>query len=122
MPMTDARRYQWLCGATVLIGAVLVVYSQTLSLTWDEGFHVLAAQLINAGKRPYLDFLFAQTPLNAYWNAFTMRLFGQSWHTVHAMAALESAAAVMLAADYVFRRFPVGSWRLPAALTTALLV
>lgn len=41
-----------------------MVYAQTPAFTDDEGFH-LAAQLIKAGLRPYLDFCFDQTPLNA---------------------------------------------------------
>ncbi len=110
-----------LCGATSLIAVALVVYSQTLAFTWDEGFHVLAEQLVNAGKRPYLDFLFAQTPLNIWWTALWMRVFGQTWHLAHALAALETAVAVMLVADYVFRRFPVPEWRLQAGLATAFL-
>jgi len=43
-----------------------MVYAQTFAFTDDEGFHVMATQLIKAGKRPYLDFFFDRTPLNAY--------------------------------------------------------
>src|SRR5271168_3545478 len=105
MPSPEAKKFRLLCGAVGLIGIALVAYSQTLAFTWDEGFHLMAEQLVNAGKRPYLDFLFAQTPLNIWWTAFWMRIFGQSWHLAHALAALETAGAVMLAADYVYRRF-----------------
>jgi hypothetical protein len=104
------------------VAAILIAYSQTYSLTWDEGFHLVAAQLINAGKKPYADFLFAQTPLNAYWNAFVMRIFGQTWHTAHAFAALESAGAVALTADYLYRRFPVPEWRFTVVLASVFLV
>ena len=45
-----------LAGLFLLILGILLVYSQTLSFTWDEGFHLLAAQLILHGKRHYLDF------------------------------------------------------------------
>ena len=73
--MTEQKELQpWLWATFAAVTTVLLVYSQTLSLTWDEGFHVLAAWLINAGKKPYVDFLFAQTPLNAYWSAFWMRM------------------------------------------------
>ena len=115
------KQFRLLWAAMVLIGAVIVVYSQTLAITWDEGFHMLAAQLVNAGKRPYLDFLFAQTPLNVWWNALWLRIFGQSWHVAHALAALETTGAVLLAADYVLRRFPAAEWRLRGALITACL-
>jgi 4-amino-4-deoxy-L-arabinose transferase-like glycosyltransferase len=80
---------------------------------------LLAAQLIKAGKRPYLDFLFPQTALNAYWVGAWMRVFGESWRMVHALAATLTAGAVLLTADFVLRRFPVPNWRLPAALTAA---
>jgi 4-amino-4-deoxy-L-arabinose transferase-like glycosyltransferase len=111
-----------LCAFLVLITAGLVLYSQTYSFAWDEGFHLLAAQLIDAGKRPWLDFLFPQTPLNAYWNAGWMRLFGQSWRVSHAVAALVTAGAVLLTADFLFTRLPVARWRLAGALAGALLV
>ncbi len=116
------RPFLWLCGAITLLSAGLLVYSQTRALAWDEGFHLLAAQLIKAGKTPYLDFCFPQTPLNAYWNAGWMRIFGDSWRAVHGLAALLTAGAIWLVADFVFVRFPVPNWRVATALTAALVI
>ena len=110
------RPYFLLCGVVAALTAVLVVYSQTYAFAWDEGFHLLTAQLIIRGKTPYLDWCFPQTLLNAYWNALWMRLFGDTWRTAHALAAVMSAGAVMLTADYVYARFPVPRWRFAAAL------
>ena len=90
-----------LYGTCALLAAGMMVYAQTRAFTDDEGFHLLAAQLIKGGMRPYLDFCFPQTPFNAYWNAFWMRVFGESWRTAHAMAALETSTAVALAAQFV---------------------
>ena len=112
--------YLWLLGALSLYAAVFLIYSVTWAFTWDEGYHLLAAQLMDAGKRPYIDFCFPQTPLNAYWNAGWMRLLGQNWRVPHAFAALFTIGAVLLTADFVFRRFPVGSWRLAAAIAAGL--
>lgn len=123
-PVRDARSSERriLAAFTVAIAAMLVLYSQTAAFAWDEGFHMLTAQLMAHGRRVYLDFMFPQTPLNAYWNSILLRLFGYtSWRTIHAAAALETAWAAWLAADYVFTRFPVEHWRLPAAMTTAAL-
>ena len=92
---------------------------------WDEeekGFHLLAAQLIESGKRPYLDFCFPQTPLNAYWNALWMKLFDGSWQTAHAMAALATSGAVLLTGGFLLTRFPVINWRLGMALAAAAAV
>jgi 4-amino-4-deoxy-L-arabinose transferase-like glycosyltransferase len=104
-----------------MFAAALVIYSQTWAFTSDEGFHLLAAQLIGSGMRPYVDFFFPQTPLNAYWNAGWMAVFGQSWRVAHLVAALATAGSAFLAADYCFRRFPVPEWRLPGALAAGLL-
>jgi hypothetical protein len=110
-----------LCGVIALLSGALLFYSQTDALVWDEGFHLVAAQLIKAGKTPYLDFCFPQTPFNTYWNAGWMRIFGDSWRAVHALATLLTAGAVLLTADFVFVRFPVPHWRLAAALTAAFV-
>jgi hypothetical protein len=114
-----ARFHYALSGAALLIAGTLLVYSQTFAFAWDEGFHLLAAQLIAGGKRPYLDFFFPQAPLNAYWNAAWMRMLGQSWRVTHAIAALEVFGAVVLACDYVYRRLPEPRWRFPATLFVA---
>jgi hypothetical protein len=102
-----------------LLGAALLVYSQIYALTWDEGFHLLAAQLIKHGRKPYIDFPFAQTPLNAYFNAGWMRVFGESWRPIQAIDALLSTAAVVLAADFLRSRFK--EWG-AATLVTAIVL
>jgi uncharacterized membrane protein len=112
--------YRRLCGFVALTCVGLLAYAVTLSFTWDEGFHLLAAQLILGGKRPYLDFFHAQAPLYGYWNAAWMLLFGQTWRTAHALSALTSAAATFLTADFVYTRF-TGGWRLAGGLAAALL-
>ena len=105
-----------------LISAGVLLYSQTISFVWDEGFHLIAAQLIDAGKTPYVDFCFPQTPLNAYLNAGLMRLFGQNWQVTHAAAALFVIGSMILTADFVRRRFPIPEWRLAGALVAAVIV
>jgi hypothetical protein len=111
-----------LSSAFLLLIAGLEAYAQTRALAWDEGFHILTAQLIMRGKRPYIDFVFSQTPLNAYWNAGWMAVFGETWRVPHAIAALCSAGAVLLTAGYIFSRFPVSGWRAPGAVLVGLLM
>lgn len=109
-------------GIFAAFAAVLIAYSQTWAYTGDEGFHLLAAQLIRHGMRPYLDFCFPQAPLNAYWNAGWMALLGESWRVPHLISALLTGAAVMLVAGFVFRSFPVSpAWRTAAAIAAGLL-
>jgi hypothetical protein len=117
-----SRPFLLLAGIVSAMAAGLLVYSQTDAYAQDEGFHLLSAQLIAAGKRPYLDFFFPQAALNAYWNALWFRVFGDTWHTAHAVAALLTSAATLLTADYVYRRFPVPRWRFAAALAAVALL
>jgi hypothetical protein len=112
----------WLYGMWTALAAGLMLYAQTLAFTEDEAFHLMAAQLIKAGMRPYLDFCFPQTPLNAYWNAFWMRVFGESWRTAHALAALETWAAVVLAAQFVLTRLPERAWRVAGAMAATVMI
>jgi hypothetical protein len=115
-------RVLWLYLVCGLLTAVLIVYARTKAFAWDEGFHLITAQLIKSGKRPYIDWVFSQPPLNAYWNALWMRIFGESWRVVHTVAALCTAGAVFLMARFTLAQFPVPRWRLPLAILTAILV
>jgi len=124
MERSDSRRppgvlLYLVCG---LLAAILIVYARTKAFAWDEGFHLITAQLIKAGKLPYIDWVFSQPPLNAYWNALWMKIFGESWRVVHTVAALCTAGALFLIARFTLARFPVPRWRLPLAILTAILV
>lgn len=116
------RPYLMVGGLTALLTAGLVYWGWTSSFAWDEGFHLLAAQLINRGKHPYLDFFHPQAPLYAYWNAFWMALFGQSWRVSHVVSALLTGGAIFLTGDYVMTRVRVApNWRIYCALLAVLL-
>jgi hypothetical protein len=117
---TRGSPYLWFYGVLSLYAAVFLVYAETRAFTFDEGYHLLAAQLIVAGRTPYIDFCFPQTPLNVYWNAAWMRIVGGSWRVPHLWAALFTIGAVVLTADYVLRRFPVRVWRAAGAIVAAL--
>jgi 4-amino-4-deoxy-L-arabinose transferase-like glycosyltransferase len=98
------RETRYCLAAMIPIGALLLWYSQTRAFSWDESYHLLAAQLVAHGKRPYLDFCFPQPPLNTYWNALWMRIVGESWRAIHAVAALMVLAAAWLISGYARSR------------------
>jgi hypothetical protein len=107
----EKKNSSWFLLCSALIGAALLAYSQTLAFAWDEGFHLVAAHLIKIGRRPYLDFALAQTPLNAYWNAGWMRVFGEHWRAIHTIDALMVLGAIVIAADFVRSRWKEeGGW------------
>ena len=106
-------------AVAALVAVLLAVYAQLRAFAWDEGWHLLAAQSINRGKRPYLNFCYPQTPLNAYWNAAWMRALGNTWRVPHAVAAAMTTLAVLLTVGYLLRRFPEAEWR-PAVAVAVL--
>jgi hypothetical protein len=112
-------RIGWLIAG--LYAALFITYAITWAFTWDESYHLLASQLMAGGKRPYLDFCFPQTPLNAYWNAGWMYLLGYSWRVPHAFASLFTIGAVGLTARFMLLGFPVAGWRGAVALSVLLL-
>jgi len=118
--MHRSRAFACLLGLLLLYATVLLIYAETRAFTWDESCHLVAAQLMAAGKKPYIDFVFPQTPLNAYWNAAWMRVLGPSWRIAHASAALFTIGAVVLTAQFAFVRFPIPRWRIAVAVTAGL--
>ena len=116
------RPWILLWSVLLLISSGIFIYSQTMAFVWDEGFHLVAAQLITRGKTPYIDFIFPQTLLNAYFNAAVLRSLGDNWKAIHVFDALFVAATICLTATYVMRRFPDQRWRLPCAIAAACLV
>ena len=109
--------HRWLGLILALLCSGLLCYSQATTLDWDEGFHLVAARLVAAGQRPYIDFCLPQPSLHTWWNALWLNVTGGGWRGPHLIAALLTGAAVVLTADYVARRFsPV------AACAAALLV
>ncbi|HWU41276.1 MAG TPA: hypothetical protein VN203_26785, partial [Candidatus Acidoferrum sp.] len=85
-----------LLAALVPVVAGLMAFSQTLAWYGDEGMHLLAGQLVNAGKRPYLDFFYQHPPLYAYLTAGWMRVFGDNWRSAHVLSALLAGGCIFL--------------------------
>jgi hypothetical protein len=102
--------------------AGLLVFSQSAAWGGDEAFHLLAAQLILAGKTPYLDFFYQHAPLFIYLEAGWMSIFGDTWRSAHVLSALLTGGCIFLVADYVYRRIPRPCWRLPCAAAASVLV
>ena len=115
-----SRTWAVVLGVTALLGAAELVYSQTMACVVDEGYHLLAAQLILWGQRPYLDFVFPQTPLNAYWNAGWMGILGPTWRPIH-LSPRSRPWPRCISPRTSYCAFPVRRWRLAAGLTTVLV-
>lgn len=88
----------WMLAACLF--AIFFVRSQLYAYVGDESFHLLAAQLIKAGKKPYIDFFYQHTPLYIYITAGLFWL-SETWRIAHAISALSLAGSVVLACYYV---------------------
>src|SRR6267378_6595023 len=99
----------------------LLVYSQAVAYWGDESLHLVAAQLMNAGRKPYLDFFYQHPPLFAWLIAVSMRVFGENWRVVHVLSALLTGGCVLLTAVYVFTRVRAAKLQLQSAVLATLL-
>ena len=116
------KQYAIVCAAFALTAAIIATYGETTACAFDEGFHMLAAQLVKQGRRLYVDFFFPQAPLNVWWNTAWMMVFGDTWRTAHAAAIVATLAAVFLSVDFVFTRFRAPSWRVAVGVSAVALV
>ncbi len=105
-----------------ILELALLIYSQLVAYWGDESLHLVAAQLMNTGKRPYLDFFYHHPPLFAYLAAVLLRIFGESWRVVHAASALLTGGSVLLTSVYVTRRTREARLPLTLPIVAALLV
>jgi hypothetical protein len=105
-----------------MVSAGLLAFSQTLAGGGDEDSCLLAAQLINAGKKPYLDFFYDQVPLYAYITAAWLRVFDNSWRSAHLLSALATSGTLMLIAGFLFRQINDPEWKLATAVIGTLFV
>jgi hypothetical protein len=107
--------------ATALILVFLLIHSQTFSGFFDESFHMIAAQLINQGRWPYADFFYQHTPLFPMIAALWMKVFGDTWRSLHVLSTLLAGGCVYHVTDYVRRTIPDNGWRNSAIAVTAVL-
>jgi len=100
----------------------LLIYSQAVAYWGDESLHLVAAQMLLAGKRPYLDFFYHHPPLFAYFISGLMRVFGEDWRVVHAASAFLTGGSLLLTGRYVFTRVRDTELQVTASILATLLV
>src|SRR5262245_46370928 len=123
-PLRAARSPALVALLASLVCAHVIVFSQTLAYYGDEGFDLLSAQLIAAGKKPYLDFFYQHPAFYTYATATWIRLFGDGWRGLHLFSALLTCGSIVGSALYVHSRWHGASapWRATAVIVLLLLI
>lgn len=79
----------------ILLFAACVVWFSIVAtnrlIAKDEGFYVVAAQLVSEGRVPYLDFFYPQMPYLPYLYGSFLRLFGSNWEIARFVSVLLTA-------------------------------
>ena len=109
----------WILAASNV--AVFLAYSQFYAYVGDEPFHLLTAQLIRAGNKPYIDFFYQHPPLHAYLTAGLFHL-NETWRMSHAFSALAAAGSCVLAGCYARDLFVEPVARLTAGMLAMVFV
>lgn len=99
----------------------LVAFAVAADPPWNEGFHLVAARLILAGEKPYVDFFYQHAPIHIYLTAAWMRLFGENWRSADVLAALCTAGSLWLTAQFLWSRIEDPVWRSAVAIAGGLL-
>jgi Dolichyl-phosphate-mannose-protein mannosyltransferase len=80
----------WLVPVVLLQAAFFLYVSQRRLIDGDEGFYLLASQLVMRHHAPYLDFFYTQAPLLPYVYAAWFKVAGVSWISARVFCALIS--------------------------------
>src|SRR5688572_15568505 len=84
-PRATVAAIRWAAGAAVpvtitALAAALLTFSQTgVVFDGDEGLHLVAIHLVNAGQRPFADFFYWHEPLYLYLASAWTRIAGEGW-------------------------------------------
>ena len=96
------RTWKWLFLPVFLLQAAFFLFvSRHRFIDGDEGFYLLASQLVTQHKTPYLDFFYTQAPLLPYVYAWWFKLTGLSWISARTFAALQTAVVGGLIYEHV---------------------
>lgn len=115
------KRMAFYAVVSISIG-VIFAFSQLGTCYGDEGFHLLAAQLVMSGKKPYLDFFYQHPPLYIYLTAGWMSVFGDTWRSAHALSALFTSGCIVIVASYLYDRWREQPAGLGVAITATLIL
>ncbi len=109
-----------LSASLAVVFALAILISQW-PLAFGDTYHVLAAQMVAAGRKPYVDFFLQQTPLYPLICGAWMRIFGSSWHAANLLSALLICGSAAITALIARRAYSESQWGTKGAIVAVLL-
>lgn len=103
-----------------VICALALLLSQW-PLAFGDTYHLLAAQMVAAGRKPYLDFFVQQVPLYSLLCGAWLRLFGTSWQTANLFSGLLICGSAALVARIASRIYSASEWGAQGRIVALLL-
>jgi 4-amino-4-deoxy-L-arabinose transferase-like glycosyltransferase len=100
----DHDYYLMFFGVIVFLFWFFMFVAHHRFIDGDEGFYLLASQLVLEHKVPYVDFFYTQSPLLPYAYGLWMKLFGISWWSARAFSAMLSTIIGLLIYQEVCRQ------------------
>jgi len=89
--------------------ALAILLSQW-PLAFGDTYHLLAAQMVAAGRKPYLDFFVQQVPLYSLICGAWLRIFGSSWQAANLLSGLLICGSAAIIARIASRIYAGTEW------------
>ncbi len=90
-------------------------------LAAGDTYHVLAAQMVAAGRKPYLDFFLQQVPLYPLICGAWLRVFGSSWQAANLFSGLLICGSAAILARIASRIYAEAEWGTKGTIAAVLL-
>jgi hypothetical protein len=103
-----------------VVFALAILLSQW-PLAFGDAYHLLAAQMVAAGRKPYLDFFIQQVPLYPLICGAWMRLFGPSWQAANLLSGLVIGGSAAILVRIASRIYAEAEWGARGSIIAVLL-
>jgi len=120
-PSSYHRRGQASVVASLTFVFALAILFSQWPLAFGDTYHLLAAQMVAAGRKPYLDFFVQQVPLYPLICGAWLRIFGTSWQAANLFSGLLICGGAAMVARIARRIYAESEWGARGSIIAVLL-
>ena len=107
--------------ASLVFIIVLAIQISQQSSGFGDSYHVLACQMVAAGRKPYVDFFIQQAPLYSLVCGAWMRIFGSSLYTANLLSALLVCGSATIISGIANQIYSETGWGVKGGIVAPLL-